>query len=86
MQSMPITFLVAGLIPNVERCMYSVMLCDKVCQCPATGQWFSPVLCSKPFKLTDRQVIAEILLNEVTKNPDCYHGQFTDKLPPSNCM
>jgi hypothetical protein len=40
-------------------------LCDKVCQWPATGQWFSPGPLVSCTNKTDRHNIAEILLKVV---------------------
>jgi len=41
-------------------------LCDEVCQCLATGQWFSPGILVSSTNKTDHNDITEILLKVAT--------------------
>ena len=52
-------------IPLMVRSIRYNILCNKVCQRLATGDWFSPVSSTNK---TDRHEKAEILLN----NPECW--------------
>ena len=42
--------------------VYHTTLCDKVCLCPATGRWFSPVTRISSSNKTYQHDITEILL------------------------
>jgi hypothetical protein len=46
----------------LRRDVLDTTLCDKVCQCLATGQWFSPGTQVSSTSKTDRHDITEILL------------------------
>ena len=59
MQSVPITTDIVSSNLDQVRC---TTLCDKVCQCLATGQWFSPGSPVSSTNKTDRHDITEILL------------------------
>jgi hypothetical protein len=50
-------------IPNIKnKSLDDTILCDKVCQWLATGQWFSPGTPVSSTNKTDRHDITEILL------------------------
>ena len=55
------------------RGVLDTIVCDQVCQCLGTGQWFSPGNLVSSTNKTDRSDIAEILLkvalNTTTPNP-----------------
>ena len=64
-------------IPLIARCpRYNIILCDKVCQWLATGQWFSLDTPVSSTNKTDHHDITEILvkvaLNTITVNPNKY--------------
>ena len=46
----------------LRRGVLDTTLCDKVCQCLATGRWFSPLTPVSSTYKTDRHEITEILL------------------------
>jgi hypothetical protein len=48
--------------PNELAIAINTTLCDKVCQSPATGQWFSPGPLVSSTNKTDRHDIIEMLL------------------------
>ena len=48
--------------PRSWRGVYDTTLCDKVCLCPATGRWFSPVTPVSSSNKTDHHDITDILL------------------------
>ena len=54
--------MVIGFTTTCAISVYVHTLCDKVCQCLATGQWFSPGTPVSFTNKTDRHDIAEILL------------------------
>ena len=55
------------------RGVLDTTLCDKICQLPVTGRWFSPGTPVSSTNKTDRRDIAEILLkvvlNTITLTP-----------------
>jgi hypothetical protein len=51
----------------IKQCVLDTTLCDKVCQCLATCQWFSPSTPVSSTNKTDRYDITEVLLT-VTLN------------------
>jgi hypothetical protein len=51
-----------------RRGVLDTTLCDKVCQCPATGQWFSSDNPVSSTNKTDRHDITEILLKVALNN------------------
>ena len=53
------------MFPNELTYIWKAVRCDKVCQCLATGQWFSPGPPVSPTNKTDRHNIIEILLKVV---------------------
>ena len=55
-------------LENTKRCTRLAIVCDKVCQLPAQGRWFSPGTPVSSTSKTDRHDIAEILL-KVALNP-----------------
>jgi hypothetical protein len=58
-QSVPITTKILNFEPRSWRGVLDTILCDKVRQRLATGQWYSSV---SPTNKTDRHDITEILL------------------------
>ena len=64
MQSLPITINVVS--SNPTQAMYArYNICDKVCQCPATGRCFSLSTQVSSNNKADRHEIVEILLKVV---------------------
>ena len=63
MQSVPITTDVVSSNP-VNGDVYPIQHCEKVCQWPATGRWFSPGTLVSTNK-SDRHDLTEILLKVV---------------------
>ena len=59
----------------IRRSVLDITLCDKVCQWPAAGRWFSPGTPVSPINKSDRHDIAKILLkvalNTMTLTLDC---------------
>ena len=82
MQSVPITTKVVSSISAHDE-VYSIqhLLCDKVCQWPSTGQWFSPGTLVSSTNKTDRHDTTEILLKVelntiiLTESPELYSGK-----------
>ena len=68
---MPITTEVVSSNP-IQAGVLDATLCDKVCQSPAAGLWFSPCIPVSFTNKTDRHDITEILLkvalNTITKS------------------
>ena len=69
--------------PRSWRGVLYTTLCDKVCQWPATGQWFSPGTPVSSTNKTDRHNIDEILLkvvlntiNQINKT-DCLFSGYS---------
>jgi hypothetical protein len=65
MQSAPITTNAVSSNPAQERCT-DTTLCEKVCQCLAAGQWFSP---GTPVSSANKtEILLKVMLNTITIN------------------
>ena len=80
-----------------RRGVLDTTLCDKVCRCLATGQWFSPCTPVSSTNKTDSHDITEILLKvalntiNLTPNPWLYSkqqsvNQYTRQQPFNNWL